>query len=364
VNLWFVLGTAAELIKIYSLIDEAERQQMSWRILLTGQSANNFRMQAQDFNIPNSQIIELNPAQGDLKNSLMALRWFFKAMLIRKATIRAKIKENTAPEITKKDFLFVHGDTLSTLIGTIYGKRLGLKIVHIEAGMRSHCWWAPFPEELSRRLVSRLAEFHMAPDENAANNLKNENITKNVTITGGNTVVDALQLALKNSKAPTRHYVIANVHRFENLHSESRWGQIVDLIIDVAKTQNVIFVLMPTTIELLEKDTVSKQRLIAAGVELKHRMPFKQFTELLHESLFVLSDGGSNQQECHYVGKPCLVLREITESIEGIGASCVLAKFNPEIIQDFLANYKTYMRPTAFPVKRPTDIIFESLFHE
>ncbi len=361
-NLWFVLGTAAELIKIYPLIDEAERQQMSWRILLTGQSANNFMMQAQDFNIPNAKIIELNPAQGDLKNSTMALKWFFKAMLIRKSNIRLKIKKKSALEISKTDFLFVHGDTLSTLMGTIYGKRLGLKVVHVEAGMRSHCWWAPFPEELSRRLVSRLADYHMAPDENAANNLKNENIVKNVTVTGGNTVVDSLQLALKNSLPPTRPYIIANVHRFENLHSESRWGQIVDLIVDVAKSHHVIFVLMPTTIELLEKDTTSKQRLISAGVELKHRMPFKQFTELLHGATFILSDGGSNQQECHYIGKPCLVLREITESIEGIGASCVIAKFNPEIIKDFLSNYRNFNRPSAFPAKRPTDIIFERLF--
>lgn len=360
-NHWFIVGTAAELIKLYPLINESEKRGIGWRILQTGQSSQNFLNQAEDFGIPNSHIIEVISNKDDLKNSFKALIWFIRALFVRLAYIHRRVAESNSPLLNREDILFVHGDTLSTVIGSIYGRRLGMTIVHIEAGMRSHCWRSPFPEEVSRRFVSRLATIHMAPDENASSNLLAEGIKKNVFVTGGNTVVDALKLALRNTKTTNQPYVLANIHRFENLHSSTHWNQIVDLLIDVSKDHKIILILMPNTIEFLNKDKKSSDRLLEAGIYMQNRLPFRQFAELLHGATFVLSDGGSNQQECHYIGKPCLVLRDVTESLEGLGGSCVLAKFDDEVIKNFITEYQRYVRPSAFPSKRPTDIIFERL---
>lgn len=360
-TIWFIIGTAAELIKVYPVIHEVQHRSIPWKILFTGQSNQNFWMQVQDFEIDKSSIIELLENQQDLKNTRAALGWFMRAFFVGMFGLRKRARKYLAPDFVKDDTLVVHGDTLSTLVGALYGKRLGLRIVHVEAGMRSHCWYAPFPEEISRRIVSRLAHFHMAPDENAQKNLFKEGIKENVLVTGGNTVVDSLQLALETFSKEATPYVLANVHRFENLHSPIRWKKIIDLLIDVSKKHKVIFVLMPPTAELLKNEHQTMKRLLDAGIELKARMPFRQFSKLLNGALFVLSDGGSNQQECHYIGKPCLVLRDVTESVEGIGGACILAKFDEKIINHFLQNYKEFERPNAFPEKRPTDMILGKL---
>jgi UDP-N-acetylglucosamine 2-epimerase (non-hydrolysing) len=360
-TLWFVVGTAAELIKLYPIMNEAQQRGVHWRILLTGQSGKNFFNQANDFEISNSNIIELIKNKSDLKNSLMAMEWFLRALFVRVSTLSKRIEQAGKHKLEKNDYLIVHGDTLSTVIGSIYGVRLKLPIVHIEAGMRSHKWRSPFPEEISRRFVSRLATIHMAPDENAAQNLKREGILRNVFVTGGNTIVDSLKLALNDLPYQNSPYVIANIHRFENLHSQKNWHQIINLLIQVAANYKVILVLMPNTENLLKNDTDSFQRLVQAGVVLQKRIPFRQFATLVQGATFVLSDGGSNQQECHYIGKPCLILRDITESLEGLGGSCVLSKFDPEIITNFITDPSLFIRETAFPKIRPTDIIFSRL---
>jgi UDP-N-acetylglucosamine 2-epimerase (non-hydrolysing) len=358
---WFIIGTAAELIKLYPIIHESHQAGTEWHILQTGQSSQNFLEQANDFGISKSKIIELVSNKSDLKNSLRALIWFLKALLVRQSEIHSYIAKSTSSPIESHDLVFVHGDTLSTVVGTIYGRRLGLTVVHIEAGMRSHFWKSPFPEELSRRFVSCLANIHMAPDENASNNLMNEGIKHNVHVTCGNTVVDALRLTLTNSSPMQQPYVIANIHRYENLYSPQRWNHIIEILIETSKQHQIILILMPNTIAKFEKDKESFNRLLKAGVFMQPRLPFGKFAKLLHGATFVISDGGSNQQECFYLGKPCLILRDVTESLEGIGQSCVLAKFDNKIITEFLTGYEKYRRPMAFPKRRPTDIIFERL---
>lgn len=348
-KLWFVVGTAAELIKLWPLIHEAEVRKTPWTILLTGQSNQNFWKQAEDFQLTKENIMVCLEGQSDLRNARMALAWFLRAVCSLPGV-----------KLDQADRWIVHGDTLSTLVGTLWGRRLGARIVHIEAGMRSHKWWSPFPEELSRRMVSCMAHAHMTPDENAAQNLANEGITHDVIVTGGNTVVDSLALALKGDPK-TKPYVLANVHRFENLHSTDRWNSIVDLILSVAARERVVFVLMPPTQELLRRQPLVREKLLNAKVELLDRLPFREFSQLLEGAQYVLSDGGSNQQECHYLGKPCLVMRDVTESLEGIGGSCVLAKFDPAITNDFLNDPQKFARPRAFPAARPTKIIFDWL---
>lgn len=355
---WFVIGTAAELIKMYPVIKSAEERGLNWEIILSGQSNKNFWRQARDFGLPEQKIRTILLRSDDLRRSSEALKWFLSALTLGLYNTKKMISESRLKG--EHQTFFVHGDTLTTLLGTIIGRILDVKIVHVEAGMRSGNWFSPFPEEICRRIVSRLVHWHMCPDINAQNNLMREGVTKGIVVTNSNTVVDALQLA-GTGDLPDRPYVIFNIHRFENLHSEKIWRRILDLMLVVAKKFHVIFVLMPSTREKIESDGIVKRKIQDAGIELVDRLPFMEFCRLLNSCEFIVTDGGSNQQECHYLGKPCLIMRSVTESIEGINGSCVLSCFRDEVIQSFIENYKSYQRPSAFPMTRPTDIIWESI---
>lgn len=362
---WFCIGTAAELIKMYPIIDEAENRKIDWFLISTGQSGINLWKQYKDFQLPENRVIRLQNTDRDLSNSKMALKWFFSSFFKSKKSLINTIKKQGLVSPNTGDYWFVHGDTLSSLLGSIYGKRLKLPIVHVEAGMRSHHIFSPFPEEINRRIVSRLACYHMAPDDNAAKNLTNEGIIKNVVVTNGNSVMDTLAVAVKRFKIPedmpATRFALVNIHRFENLSSSYRWQKIIEIIIKTSKDIQVLFVLMPNTEMKLANEPETKNKLINANVQLLNRLPFSKFVHLMNSAEFMVTDGGSNQQECFHLGKPCLILRENTESIEGIGTCCVLSEFNEDKINDFLDNPQKYKRDRSQNVDRATDIIFKNL---
>lgn len=355
-RLFFVLGTAAELIKIYPLIFYGKKRGIESFVISTGQSDYNFWKQYEDFGLSKDHAATVVDGFGDLKNSRQALKWFLKA------TMASRLKENIPWPITKDDYICVHGDTLSTVVGAKWGKKLGVPVVHVEAGMRSHNIWNPFPEELNRRYVSRIANYHMAPDETAAQNLRSEE-RKNIIITGANTVYDSVKLMSETqTEIPTKTpFVLANLHRFENLNSKLRWKIIVETLAKASQKHRVVLVMHPPTAHKLDNDPGSKTELIQAGVTLLPRQTFRVFIKMLHECEYVISDGGSNQEECFYLGKPCLILRDKTERVEGLESTCLLSQFSPKLIDNFLANPEAYRRSPWQPQKSPSEIILDTL---
>ncbi len=364
-KLWFCLGTAAELIKIFPIIDEAQKKNIDWYLISTGQSGINLWKQYQDFQLPNHRIVKLNDSNQDLSNSKMALTWFVKSLFKSKKSIQEKIYNQSSQKVASEDYWFIHGDTLSTLLGSIYGRRLNAQVVHIEAGMRSHNIFNPFPEEIARRIVSRLSQFHMAPDEFALKNLNNEGISQNVFVTQGNTVMDTLAATLKtispSNNIPDKPFALANIHRFENLSSELRWNKCIDTVIKASQKINVVFVIMPNTENKLKIDGQTFSKLKQNNIQIISRLPFSEFAHLMNRAQFVITDGGSNQEECFHLGKPCLLLRANTERFEGLGECCVLSEFKDEVINLFLENPIKYLRSPNVSKIRPTDLVFKYL---
>lgn len=361
---WFCLGTAAELIKVYPLIIEAQKREIRWYVLSTGQSGINLRTQYLDFKLPTSAFLELTESKRDLTTTAMAFYWFAKSIFISSKRLKQKITSLSSTSIGRDDFWFVHGDTLSTLLGSIYGRKLNLKTVHIEAGMRSHNILNPFPEEICRKIVSQICSYHMAPDLFAKNNLTNEGINQNVYVTEGNTVIDSLDLVINQSHGediPTKPYALVNVHRFENLNSKHNWNLILNTIIETSRQLPVVFVLMPNTEAKIESDPELKNILLSNNIKLVKRIPFSKFVHLLNQSEFVLTDGGTNQEECFHIGKPCLILRTHTERTEGIGKCCVLSGLDVGVINNFLVDPNKFKNENFKKTLRPTDIVFESL---
>jgi UDP-N-acetylglucosamine 2-epimerase (non-hydrolysing) len=339
-QLTFVLGTAAELIKIYPVARLAHESGHRVRYLATGQSRENFRMQYRDFSLADSELSWLLQETADLEKSSHAAKWFAKAL-------GAAIFGRTPGAVHGSDFVVVHGDTLSTLVGASLGRRHHLPVVHVEAGLRSPSLFNPFPEEITRRLVSRLASFHMAPDERAALNLRGRGGV--ILNTEGNTLLDAVRLTTSGTRTSLQPYALVNVHRFENLNSPERWGRIVQTLLSAAQKRRLVMVMHPQTRHVLQKDGASLKRLRDAGVELSERLPFSGFMHLLKGAEYLISDGGSNQEECSYLGKPCLLLRLSTERQEGLKTCCVLSRFDARVIERFLAE------PLAYAAKAEVD---------
>lgn len=359
-----MVGTAAELIKIFPLISKAQREGRSWYLVSTGQNGKNLERQYQDFNLPEEKVIHLNPHPKDLRSGLQALFWLIRMLCYSPIRLPFACRSVTGNVPGKQDYWFVHGDTFTTLLGAILGRLFGLRVVHVEAGMRSGDLLNPFPEEANRRIVSRLAQFHMCPDEKAAEDLRREGIKGKIVVTGGNTVIDSLNTtleALSPSDLPKGPYALANIHRFENLANDERWSFMIDTLVEAAERHRIVLVLLPPTEAKLESDPESKKRLLAAGVELLPRQTFSRFMHMMHNADFIISDGGSNQQEAYYLGKPCLLLRKVTESREGIGTTCVLSEFDRSKVRHFLQDPNQFRGKRVVPQERPTDISYRSL---
>lgn len=362
-KIFFFVGTAAELIKVYPLILEAKLRSFSWKVLASGQSAKNLEAQLNDFGILSEDVIWCENRRCDLKSGLDALLWFMKALFVSKKTLRERIG---ASSFDLDDAVFiVHGDTLSTLMGSIYAKRLGLKLCHVEAGMRSHDLWNPFPEEICRKLVTRLATLHFAPGEKALRNLIEEKAQGSVVDTRENTIVDTIEcLSSDQVLHPSSggKFVLANIHRFENLLSKERVEIIISTLLRAAQDYPVILVAMPNTQHFLDANPQMKTKLLAANVSILPRQSFSKFVPMLKNCEYLITDGGSNQQEAHYLGKPCLLMRSKTEGAEGLRENCVLSGFDKAVIESFLANFQIYARPgRIIDGPRPTEIIFMNL---
>ncbi len=231
------------------------------------------------------------------------------------------------------------------MLGALIGRFCGLQVAHVESGLRSFNIFHPFPEELTRLATFRLSNMFFCPNEWAMKNLAGCRGRK--VNCGANTMYDALQLALRAEVAverPEGPYAICSVHRFESIFRKGQFERIVEIVEQVSRTLRVLFVLHPPTRRKLEEFGFWDRLAANPCIELRPRYDFFTFNRLVVGSEFVLTDGGSNQEECYYLGKPCLLLRRRTERPEGLGTSVVLSRLDPAIIRDFVTNYRRYAR--------------------
>lgn len=349
---------------MYPVIVEARRRGLDWYLWSTGQGAANFWNQYDDFQLPRERAFTFDDKAIDLHSSIQAMRWMARNIFLFPQMIRKKISRRIGFAPQAGDLVFVHGDTFSTLLGAIQARLLGCKVVHVEAGMRSGSIWSPFPEEINRRIVSRLTHFHFAPDENAAGHLREEKHSGAIVVTGGNSVYDALLATLSQPRPqdlPQGPYIVANLHRFENLHTQEYWNTIVETSVEAAKRYPLYFVMHPPTEAKINNDPKLKARLESGNVKLLGRQSYTRFVHLLAGADHVLTDGGSNQTECAYLGIPCLIMRSKTELPEGLDQNCVLSEFRADRIQRFLSDPASYRRPKERLEQSPSRLVFENL---
>lgn len=337
----FIVGTRAQLIKVAPVIVACERMDLPLTLLMTGQHQETMQDLIEEFGI-RSRPEPVLPV-SERATVLSLVRWLPQAYL----ALARRLKQLNATG-TELDVL-VHGDTLSTLIGAVAGRRCRARLVHLESGLTSGRLFDPFPEEICRRIVFRMTDLAMCPNAEAASYMHKHHRRARVVDTGGNTIIDAVELTGAASVRPDADepYVVASLHRFQNLYDGARLRSLVTLIEQVSAVLKVHFVLHPATRKRLRAEGLDERLKASPGVALSPRLGYGAFLRLAAGAACVLTDGGSNQEELAALGVPTIVMRERTERPDGLGANALMEADVPGGVLAFLqsAGHRALRRP-------------------
>jgi UDP-N-acetylglucosamine 2-epimerase (non-hydrolysing) len=238
----------------------------------------------------------------------------------------------------KPDLVLVHGDTTTSFAGTLACYYKKVAVGHVEAGLRTNDLYRPFPEEANRRLTDALATLHFAPTEEARRNLRRENINPRGIFVTGNTVIDALLQAAKKGR-PVRNRAVARVldkrasfgarialltaHRRENFGApfDSAFSAVREL--SRRREFSDVHWIYPVHPNPNVKKAVKRHLTGLANVHLVDPLDYGDLVAVLQAATIVLTDSGGLQEESPSLGKPVLVLRDVTERPEAVRAGTV-----------------------------------------
>jgi UDP-N-acetylglucosamine 2-epimerase (non-hydrolysing) len=241
---------------------------------------------------------------------------------------------------TKPDVVLVQGDTTTAFVGSLAGFYRGIPVGHVEAGLRTGDLSAPFPEEANRRLVSVVARHHYAPTTKAAANLRREGVSEDAILITGNTVIDALMIELQRQASAsvaagihveldakigvdwrTKPFVVVTGHRRENFGDG--FEQICDALETLASRFADHLFIYPVHLNPKVKLVVERRLSGVPNIRLLAPLDYSSFAALLKGCRMVLTDSGGIQEEAPALGKPVLVMRDVTERPEGVEAGTV-----------------------------------------
>lgn len=227
----------------------------------------------------------------------------------------------------RPDWVLVQGDTTTAVMGAIAAYYGGARVAHVEAGLRSHDPREPFPEELNRRLAAVAADLHLAPTGGAAFNLRAEGVDQSSIVVTGNPVIDALHAAnaLAAPRIPEleslpagKQIVVVTTHRRESFGPPlervcAAVGRLVARFPDV-------HVVLPAHPNPSVRLTLDEHLPASPAISVIEPLGYRSMVELLQRATLVLTDSGGLQEEAPSLGKPVLVLRDVTEREEGVAA--------------------------------------------
>ncbi len=364
-TIYFYIGTTAELIKIAYVLKELKKRKIDFRIITSGQDYVNFKSLEPFIGKQKAyNALKLKTIRFPLNIYFRFITWSIKTFVNNFLYFK-----NEFNEIDKDKSLFiVLGDTVSTFLGAVSAKIYGLKLVHIESGYRSFNFFEPFPEELSRYLVSKLSDIHFCPNDWCLNNIKN---IKGIKVsTGQNTVYEICMNALKMksdnyylNKVSKSKFFLLILHRQEHMiFKKELTKKYINLLLSKCSPNlKCVFVLHPVTETFLRSENMLEEIKKNRNIITIPKIPYSEFMKILLKSEFIATDGGGNQQEAYYLGKPCILLRKYTEQIEGLYSNAVLAKDDPNIVKDFLANYKKKITKKVTVKSLPSKIIVDTI---
>jgi UDP-N-acetylglucosamine 2-epimerase (non-hydrolysing) len=346
----FVFGTTAEAIKIAPLVLELETLGSEFALLSTGQQGDQAESTLRTFGIK-AHVNYLISRSHPISNISEAFLWFLSASM----TIIFKSKSRPPIGRTSSVFVVIHGDTLSTFLGLIFALRFRNSVVHIEAGLRSHKIFHPFPEEIVRRSVALFSDVNFAPSDEAMLNLKDK---RGISInTYGNTAIDAMaRFSHSAQKKPKDPFCLVLLHRTELVRNTKLMKDTLQELGVLSRSISVVMV----------QDYVSEERMRSLvgefpGMTVIGKQDFISFQKMLGDSSFVITDSGGVQEECAALGKPCLIHRIATERPDGVGQNALLSNWEKGQIIYFYNNFHSFEYPISNEKSQPTSIILDSL---
>ncbi|WP_144790855.1 non-hydrolyzing UDP-N-acetylglucosamine 2-epimerase [Corynebacterium singulare] len=311
-----VYGTRPEAIKVAPVIKELEKDERFESVAVsTGQHREMLEQVNTMFGIePKLDLHLMKPGQG-----------------LNEIVSRALMGLDEIIDEEKPDVIISQGDTSTAMAAALAGFHRGVKIVHLEAGLRTGDIHSPFPEEANRKLIGQVAELHLAPTEGSMENLRRENVrSKDIAVTG-NTVIDALleaaswntefeDPALQEAAESDKRLVVVTTHRRENLEAMKEIGGAVK---DLAEAYSDINFVLPLHLNPKVREAVLPEVESLPNVIITDPLPYDQFTKLLDRATIILTDSGGVQEEAPALGKPVLVMRQNTERPEAVVAGTV-----------------------------------------
>ena len=346
-----VLGTRPEAIKLAPVIRELLRRRQGFKVTVcaTSQHRHLLDQVTRLFRIPvHYDLNVMTPNQG-----------------LDQLTARTMLRLSSLLRELRPDVILVQGDTTTAFVASLAAFYQRIRVAHIEAGLRTGDRFAPFPEEINRRLITHIADYHFAPTTWARDNLLREGIRPEMIFVTGNTAVDTFLEArrcvlrqppripgLAGLNWESRKLILVTAHRREN------FGAGLDGIClalkQLALSRNDIEIVYPVHPNPNVRKPVWRSIGAVPHIHLIEPLEYLPFVWLMMRAHLVLTDSGGIQEEMPSVGRPVLLLREKTERPEGVRAGvCQLVGTHPRAIRTAVAHLLDEERPRRERAPRP-----------
>ena len=317
-----VFGTRPEAIKMAPLVKAFKEQnhQFDTRVCVTAQHREMLDQVLDFFDIVPEYDLDLMKPNQNLYSLTGDIIVGLKGVL----------------EDFQPDYVYVHGDTTTTMAASLAAFYSGAKVCHVEAGLRTHLKRSPFPEEMNRQITGRISDYHFAPTTASQANLLLENIDSKDIIVTGNTVIDALLDSverveelntdsirqLKQLVDPTKKLILVTGHRREN-HGDG-FIRICEALKEIALTHSDVQIIYPVHLNPNVKKPVYEILSDIDNIQLIDPLAYPSFVWLMNQSYLIITDSGGVQEEAPSLGKPVLVMRDTTERPEAVAAGTVI----------------------------------------
>ncbi len=305
-----IFGTRPEAIKMAPLVKELEkREEIASIVCVTAQHRQMLDQVLETFNItPDYDLNIMKQGQTLVDITTRALQ-----------SLSEVISE------VKPNIVLVHGDTTTTLSGSLAAFYNQVAVGHVEAGLRTYDKYSPFPEEVNRQVTGVIADIHFAPTEVSKNNLLREGKKEETIYVTGNTAIDALKTTVKDEyyhpifdKVGNDKMILLTAHRRENLGEPMK--NMFRAIKRIVEEFDDIQVVYPVHLNPLVRQAADEVLGDNSKVHLIEPLEVLDFHNFLNKSHIIMTDSGGIQEEAPSLGKPVLVLRDTTERPEGVNA--------------------------------------------
>ncbi|WP_124980832.1 non-hydrolyzing UDP-N-acetylglucosamine 2-epimerase [Nonlabens xiamenensis] len=316
-----VFGTRPEAIKMAPLVKEFNKYSSSFdtRVAVTAQHREML-----------DQVLDFFDIQPDYDLDLMKPGQNLYGLTADIISGMKNVLEDFNP-----DFVFVHGDTTTTMAAGIASFYNQSKVCHVEAGLRTHNKWSPFPEEINRQIAGRVADFHFAPTSTSAKNLLQENVPEDRIVITGNTVIDALLNSVERVQSEPSpiiqsldqqlgesEVILVTGHRREN-HGQG-FENICTALKNMATSYPDVQIVYPVHLNPKVQEPVNRILGGLTNVMLIEPLAYQDFIWMMNRSKLIITDSGGVQEEAPSLGKPVLVMRDTTERPEAVEAGTVI----------------------------------------